>query len=597
MPKRFQIAFRNISKTFPNESYAWRKKTIRTSFIRTTEMALFALTSPFWNNIKFKKRLSLSKKTLSLIKEWNDGPPRPKIFLTPHYCYVEMIPHVKSVLERDFIGEIGAIFRPLNQKALDDWIKQSRERNGFRLLSRKKGFQEARNILKNNGSVGVLFDQRAGGTGTLMMSQGRLTSATELPAILAKESHADVYLVVARRVSFMKCQIDTIPVHQYTDSADITLLGNKAFDDYLIENKELAQDWLWVHDRWRIHNKINQRLNLNHKRSLIRRQMALFGWEKLPQKTKIWIRMPFEFDEFVQGLFFVHAVIKGRPDAEVTLIGPEYGGWILSHLDLDVKYLRLKIPFISKWRQHMKWREQNPDTVIILQKNNKTAIESISLGSPQTVGMDCNKGSRLFHHRAPIGNAEIPKTNFDKYFTKYIKLGKYMGLEDNKLNLDRMVIPASEKNINNEAAYVIINNTRIEKSVISILRQRSPNLKIHTLRFLKPEPVPTALLWPEIFTNFKIKKTTVISDQLSWILLTRAYGLNGLFIKNQKTENIEFFPEITTSLNFNSKMNIHSLTWDESQRDACKSKFETFLNHYMCPQERDTLQEPVETTS
>lgn len=578
MPKRFGTAYRNISKCFPEQSSAWCKQAARISFSRTAEMAVFALISPYWSDEKFKRRLSLSQDTLDLIESWNNSPPRPKIFLNPHYCYVEMTPHIKAVLADQDIGEVGVIFRPLNQKPLDDWIKNSRERHDVRLLSRKKGFQEARNILKNNGSVAVLFDQRAGGTGSLIMCQGRLSSVTDLPAMLAKESLASVYLVITKRLGFMRCQIETMAIPKFSDPSDITLLSNQAFDEYLVSHKESAPDWLWAHDRWRTHYKVGQRLNLKHKRSLLDRQKKLFGWHKLPQKTRIWIRMPFDFEEFVQGLFFAHAVSRGRPDAEVTLIGPEFGEWIVNQLDLDVEYLRLKIPFLKKWGQHIKWRKNKPDTVIVLQRCNKTAIETISLNCPQTVGMDCNKGSRLFKHRAPVGETVTSPSTFEDYFSKHLKLGKYMGLEKEKLNLDSMMIPQKEQINDSPSAFVIIKDEEIEKIIISILRQDSPTLNIYTFRFFKPDPVPTSLLWPEIFSNFRHKRPTIVSDQISWVLLAHAFDLPGLFIKNNQSKDIGLFPDLQNLKSQSTQSKVLSLLWEETQKEEFQNNLEYFFN-------------------
>lgn len=533
MPGRYRTAVKNLSLTFPDEGSTWSHRTIRVSFARTIEMALFTIVSPFWSDKEFRRRLIFSEGTWEYVKEWSENP-RPRIFLVPHYCLTEMIPHVSTVLGGYDIGEVGAIFRPLNQPSLDKWLKETRARHGFRLLSRKKGFQEARRILRNNGNIAVLFDQRAGGTGTLIMSMDRVTSATELPALLAKESVADVYLVISKRRALFKSVIEVTKIPEYSQPEDITILGNQALDQYITSHKEIAADWLWVHDRWRTHHKTSQRLSLEHKRSLLDRQKEILQWKNLPRKTKIWIRMPFDFEDFIPSLFFVRAVTEGRPDAAISLIGPAYGEWICENLDLGVDYLRLKIPFAKKLAQHVSWKSLHPDTVIVLQKGQKTAVETRALGCSHTVGMDCFEGSSLLHQAVPVNNVSEDDVNLRTRFDRHRQLGKSMGLKDGLFNLEPMVFPTEPESDRCENAYILLSDYDQECAIGDHLRELFPGINLFSFRFLKPEPVPTSLLWPEIFINFRHRHPAIISDQLSWVLIGRAFDLPVIHINMEE---------------------------------------------------------------
>ena len=59
----------------------------------------------------------------------------------------------------------AAIFRPLRNSKINGWIKKTRERFGVTLLSRKEGFNKAREVLESKGVLSILFDQNARGGG------------------------------------------------------------------------------------------------------------------------------------------------------------------------------------------------------------------------------------------------------------------------------------------------------------------------------------------------------------------------------------------------------------------------------------------------
>src|SRR5258708_15920367 len=94
------------------------------------------------------------------------GQVRPTIMALPHLAGWEALTAMPLILGCT-PPEVGVVFRPLDNRTLDTWVKKTRERYGIKLLSRKQGFAEAQKILRRGGAVALLFDQNAGLQGAL----------------------------------------------------------------------------------------------------------------------------------------------------------------------------------------------------------------------------------------------------------------------------------------------------------------------------------------------------------------------------------------------------------------------------------------------
>ena len=133
---------------------------------RMIEMGFLVLALPFLTKAQLQRRISISGKSR---KEYNDliQAKKPILLLVPHFTLYEYIPMIPGAMEwTDF--NIAAIFRPLKKESLNKWVQYTREKYGVKLYSRQKGFNQARNVLAENGVLSVLFDQNARHSGTLM---------------------------------------------------------------------------------------------------------------------------------------------------------------------------------------------------------------------------------------------------------------------------------------------------------------------------------------------------------------------------------------------------------------------------------------------
>lgn len=531
MPRRRATAERNLRHAFPNEPDEWYRRTIATSFSRTIEMALFALVSPFWKKEKLISRIGMSQECWEMIRAWEKSP-KAKIFLLPHVCLVEGVAHSPLIIANKGhdIGIIASIFRPLNQASLDDWIQKSRERSGSRLLSRKKGFNEARRILKNKGGVAVLFDQRAGGTGTLLMCLGRISSVTELPSLLAREQETDVCLTVCERTGFLRCCMHLEKIPPGDQPEDVTIWGNHAFDQYILRNKDRAEDWLWVHDRWRTHFTPSQRLNLNQKRSLLDRQSHLLQWDHLPRETKFCVRMPDERDNFLAAIIFVTALTRGRPDIKLALAGPSYGEVLLSHSRLPFTYHVVTGNKLRQPSENQQIKKFHPDTVIVLAPGHSVARQCRSWGCPQTIGIRHMPGSQFLDHALPVSGHELDHVPQFGDLPIYAGLAILMGLDRENFRWNAPLTDPLCPPHHKDQILAVFHHTDAE----AIVREAVQSSELPLLFECLVEPVEDCRMQSGRVIDFLNRpgflSAILICDDPFWVLWGRGHGLPTIWI-------------------------------------------------------------------
>ncbi len=305
----------NLHHAFPEKDEAWRVRVGKETSARLVEMALFALASPFLSRRWFESRITIDddvrERMLHAVAEGG-------IFLLPHVTLFEMMSAVPVVFPEG--KGHGAVFRPLNQAPLDRWIKESRERWGIEMLSRRGGVGELMGRVREKGGLTLLFDQNTGKRGCLVYFLGRVASATHLPGLLARRFEKSAYLVVPRRTGFWRVTMQFDPLPRPKDGVDLILTSHQALERYLRVSESQAADWLWFHSRWGTHDSVRKRFFIREKDNYLERSRIFQGLEEPPKRTRLWFRMPNWLGDVVMALPLLRAVRHGRPDAEITLL-------------------------------------------------------------------------------------------------------------------------------------------------------------------------------------------------------------------------------------------------------------------------------------
>lgn len=152
----------------------------------------------------------------------------------------------------------GGLYRPLGNPLLDKLVKRRRQKTGTKLFSRKDGFFTPIAHLKEGGTLGAFADQNAGRHGISVPFYGKLSSLTNLPALLHWRTGAPIMPVSMCTVTHGKWRVvihPTIEVgdEEKTNATHTTGLCARAFERMM---KESPTDVLWMHGYWKIGRKL-----------------------------------------------------------------------------------------------------------------------------------------------------------------------------------------------------------------------------------------------------------------------------------------------------------------------------------------------------
>ena len=313
--KRRSVILSNLSHAFPEKSHTELIKIAKTSVARMFEMSLLSFCAGKFCNKRVQRSLEIPQKTQDFFEK-RENDTRPVIYLVPHLTLMEMQPWLKTVVPSQQSREITCIYRSLNQTALEDHIKASRETNGMRFRSRKEGLLECMYSLRKGGQVSILFDQNARKSGALVLFMDRLCAATDLPGILAKKFKPEVRIIWVERMAFWrgKLQVETLP-DAWTKSPEVVTAGAQLWLEKLFkESPKQIPDWLWSHKRWGAEARPAERFALQNDKVWLEVSAKLKGDSQIPRNTRVVMHLPQVKEEIDALIPTLNKIRKARPD-------------------------------------------------------------------------------------------------------------------------------------------------------------------------------------------------------------------------------------------------------------------------------------------
>jgi len=235
------------------------------------------------------------------------------ILVSPHMGNFEILTQGLGASHPNW--KVAAIYRPLNNIHLDPLIRKRRSNHQMKMFSKFTSYQAPIKFVRDKGILGVIADQRAGRSGTIVPFFGRLMSMSPLPAFIHKHTGAPVVGISMRTVSPGKWEVmfhePETKEGEEISTAHIAALLEKA-------TRQSIVDVFWMHDLWRVDR---------------RRPLAISG-KKGPfrlsqhQKTPLWpfpvlIRLPDNPSELRKTLPALEAMKASRPDFVLHLLGRE----------------------------------------------------------------------------------------------------------------------------------------------------------------------------------------------------------------------------------------------------------------------------------
>ena len=435
IPRRRRILYSNLHHAFPGKPRAWRARIARKSCRRLIETSMLSLASPWLSDARIRQiGQSSPSVTAAISRRAAEGAQhRPAVIATLHMAYWECLTWIG--LFTDYRCELGVVFRPLRNPTLNDWIKQTRERHGIKLFSRRDGLMEVFRVMRRRGIIGILFDQNAGYPGALTTFLGRICSTSEFPGTLVEKYNARLSVIHARRLGFWRIRYEFADIATDGTAAGATIALNRWLETALATDETLCASWLWSHARWKAQNAPAARFRFDTKHNYLDADLAAHGWTRatMPRRTRVWLRLPDDPARHAPLFPLLRSLRQSRPDTELTLFAgaSETALAALAPLLADKTADALRPLPRTNWLGSLlhfrKLRREYPDVFVNLCETRRSDREAALTRAPQRFGI-----IRAGQRRPKLTDAcEAPaETEADSPAGDYEKFFRHFGLPE-----------------------------------------------------------------------------------------------------------------------------------------------------------------------
>ena len=189
---------------------------------------------------------------------------RPIIFICGHTGNWEICGYALAQLGL----HLHALYRPLDLKPMDSWLRRTRARSGIVLVDKYGASQVLPPIMTAKNPVGFVADQNAGDKGLFVPFFGRMASTYKAIALLALQFDAVIVVGAAHRkggnavtagiarepegLRYTMKAFDVFGPEEYRAAADpafyITARYRRAIE---ISVRAAPEQYLWMHRYWK----------------------------------------------------------------------------------------------------------------------------------------------------------------------------------------------------------------------------------------------------------------------------------------------------------------------------------------------------------
>jgi KDO2-lipid IV(A) lauroyltransferase len=193
--KKFPRATSNLKDAFPDLPKERVRELAIGSYEHLFQLGIEVLYSPrLLTEDGFQRHLDIRALSGAARAMIEGGPC---ILISGHVGNWELIGYSVSMLG----FPMHAVYRPLDLKPLDRWVRETRERQGLTLVSKFGAVRALPPVLAAGQPIGLVADQNGGDRGVFTPFFGRLASTYKSIGILAMQSKAKIICGYARRLT------------------------------------------------------------------------------------------------------------------------------------------------------------------------------------------------------------------------------------------------------------------------------------------------------------------------------------------------------------------------------------------------------------
>ncbi len=184
--KRLHRAIENLEQAFPEWTTPHRERVAVQAYQHLFELAVEVLYTPRLLSEDAWVRHARIDGVFGAIRDLVSG--KPTLLLCGHCGNWEALGYIMALLG----FPMHAVYRPLDMKPLDNWVRDVRGRRGLVLVDKFGAMESLGNTVSAGAPVGFVADQNAGDRGIFVPYFGRLASTYKSIGLLAIHTQATI---------------------------------------------------------------------------------------------------------------------------------------------------------------------------------------------------------------------------------------------------------------------------------------------------------------------------------------------------------------------------------------------------------------------
>jgi KDO2-lipid IV(A) lauroyltransferase len=238
--KHYRRALRNVGDAYPGWSSEQVRECAEGCFRHMLHLSAEFLHTPrTLSRDSVTRHLTFTRIAPALRAVLSD---RPVILLTGHIGNWELVGYALAMMG----FEMAAVYRPLDLRGMDAFVKRSRESRGLHLISKFGAARAVPATLQAGLPIGLVADQSGGDRGIFTPFFGRLTSTYKLIALTAMRFEATIVCGMARRLAPREAPPDGPWMESLAGPAQLAMLERADGElRYSVETTDVfgPEDW------------------------------------------------------------------------------------------------------------------------------------------------------------------------------------------------------------------------------------------------------------------------------------------------------------------------------------------------------------------